>query len=256
MIGFPREQGVAVASVACLIACGGPSAATDLPPAPLTSELAAAPSAIKPFSARYKVVAFGFAAGTADITLEGGGGHYQYRTTLNPHGLFRLAIPSGATLTTWVETDGSNVHPLRYREDDGTKDTDEDVALDFDWNLGLVHGTADDEAVRLALSANAQDPMSLQLAVLTDFANRREPHRYAMVDKTKIKEYDYKAEGNARLDTALGALDTVIFSSSRTGSSKITRVWYAPALDYTPVRSEDIDDGRVRIRMTILSLKR
>jgi hypothetical protein len=77
-----------------------------------------------------------------------------------------------------------------------------------------------------------------------------------MVDKTKIKTYDYKREGVARLRTALGVLDTIVFTNSRAGSDKITRFWYAPTLDYLTVRSEDLVDGKLRTRMTIQSLKR
>jgi hypothetical protein len=232
------------------------------PPAPPLTTPAAPPAqaapALKPFAARYKVEAFGFTAGTADIVLQDGSdGRYEYTSALHPHGLFRLLIPSGATLTTSAESDGSTVRPLRYREEDGTEATSEDVALEFDWSRGVVQGVAHDEAVHLPLPANTQDPMSIQLAVLLDFANKRVPLRYSMVDKTQIKEYEYKSEGPARLDTPLGPLDTVIYSSNRPGqASRLTRVWYAPALDYTPVRSEDINDGKLRIRMTILSLKR
>ncbi len=230
------------------------------PPAPPPAPAAVAPTAValKPFTSRYKVEAFGFTAGMADITLTvQSDGRYQYSTALHPRGLARLVFPSNGTLTTLAEADGSSVRPLRYREEDGTAATDDDVALDFDWSQGIVHGTAHDESVRLAMPAKTQDPMSIQLAVLLDFANKREPLRYSMVDKTKIKVYEYKSEGQARLETALGPLDTVIYSSNRPGQpTRLTRVWYAPALDYTPVRSEDINDGKLRVRMTILSLKR
>jgi hypothetical protein len=232
-------------------------------PAPAATPAAApaqapAPPVLKPFNARYKVEAFGFSAGTADIILKNGtAGHYEYSTALHPRGLFRLVVPSNATLATSAEAEGTSVRPLRYREEDGTESTSDDVTLDFDWTHGIVQGVAQDEPVRLALPANTQDPMSIQLAVLLDFANKREPVRYPMVDKTQIKVYEYKSEGPARLETALGPLDTVIYSSNRPGQpNRLTRVWYAPALDYTPVRSEDINDGKLRIRMTILSLKR
>jgi len=256
-MAMDRKFGVRI--FATLIACLAAFAAEAQSPvasgpAPMA---AGAVIALKPFSARYKVEAFGFTAGTADITLTAGTeGHYEYRTSLNPRGLFRLAVPSGATLTTWVETDGATVRPLRYREDDGSRDTDKDVALDFDWPHGIVQGTSHEEPVRLNVPVNAQDPMSLQLAVLTDFANGREPHSYAMVDKTKVKQYQYRSEGRVRIQTELGALDTVVYSSTRPGSSKVTRVWYAPSLDYLAVRSEDHDNGRLRVRMSIISVKR
>jgi hypothetical protein len=261
------------AVLVALLACAAADSRAELPvhkvvaplvapppplPAPVTPPAPAPAPVLKPFASRYKVEAFGFTAGMADITLVvQSDGRYQYSTALHPRGLARLVFPSNGTLTTWAEADGLSVRPLKYREEDGTAATDDDVALDFDWAKGTVQGTAHDESVRLPLPANTQDPMSIQLAVLLDFAGKREPLRYSMVDKTKIKVYEYKSEGRARLDTALGPLDTVIYSSNRPGQpTRLTRVWYAPALDYTPVRSEDINDGKLRVRMTILSLKR
>jgi hypothetical protein len=257
-----RTQPPVSKAVAPLVAPQAPAQpAPTAPAAPApTAQTAAAPTAVtlKPFTSRYKVEAFGFVAGMADITLTvQSDGHYQYSTAIHPRGLARLVFPSNGTLTTLAEADGSSVRPLRYREEDGTAATDDDVALDFDWSQGIVAGTAHDKSVRLSLSANTQDPMSIQLAVLLDFASTREPLRYSMVDKTKIKVYEYKSEGRARLETALGPLDTVIYSSNRPGqANRLTRVWYAPVLDYTPVRSDDINDGKLRVRMTILSLKR
>ncbi len=266
MTGIERRQNFVFASLAALVACHGVSVSAQptAPPAPApatapasTPPQSAAAKALKPFSARYKIEFFGIPAGTADIILTNGtSGRYQYTTAPHPNALARFWFPSHGTLTSLAETDGFSVRPLQYREEDGTKATDEDVSLDFDWSQGVVHGVAHDEPVRLPLAAHTQDPMSLQLAVLMDFANKRAPAHYAMVDKTQIKEYDYKSEGQTRLDTALGPLDTVIYTSSRPGASKITRVWYAPALDFVQVRSEDSDNGRVRVRVTITSLKR
>ena len=228
------------------------------PPAPVTPPIAPPAPVLKPFWSRYTVEAWGITAGTTDITLAvQSDGRYQYTTAIHPRGLARLVFPSHGTLSTLAAADGSSVRPLRYREEDGTAATDDDVALDFDWSQGIVQGTAHDKPVRLALPANTQDPMSIQLAVLLDFASKREPLRYSMVDKTKIKVYEYKPEGRARLETALGPLDTVIYSSNRPGQpTRLTRVWYAPSLDYTPVRSEDINDGKLRVRMTIQKLTR
>ena len=46
------------------------------------------------------------------------------------------------------------------------------------------------------------------------------------------------AGGQRALETALGELDTVIYTTRRAGTDRTTRTWVAPALGYLPVKAE------------------
>jgi hypothetical protein len=146
------------------------------------------------------------------------------------------------------------VRPLKFRGDDGSDGTARDVRLDFDWREARVTGVAEDEKVDLALRPGMQDPLSVQIALMIELAAGRTPAEYWIVDKSRIKDYEYRAEGRALLRTAAGELDTVIWSSRRPGSDRVTRVWYAPSRGYAPVRAERLRGGSVEISMTLRSL--
>ena len=60
-----------------------------------------------------------------------------------------------------------------------------------------------------------------------------------MIDANKLKEYELHLEGNARIETALGELDTVVYMSKRANSDRFTRTWVAPALGYLPVKARE-----------------
>ena len=78
-----------------------------------------------------------------------------------------------------------------------------------------------------------------------------------MIDATKLKEYELHLEGNARIDTALGELDTVIYTSKRPATPRAyTRTWVAPALGYLPVKAERIDGKKVLITLLIQTVDR
>jgi len=62
-----------------------------------------------------------------------------------------------------------------------------------------------------------------------------------------------RLEGNARIDTALGTLDTVIYTSTNATGGRITRTWVAPALGYLPVRAERVRDKKVEFTILIQS---
>ncbi len=67
-----------------------------------------------------------------------------------------------------------------------------------------------------------------------------------MIDATKLKEYELQLEGNARIETALGELDTIVYTSKRHNSDRFTRTWVAPALGYLPVKAQRMRGKKVR----------
>ncbi len=213
---------------------------------------------VQPFAGSYSVNWHGLNAGTTDIELQrDGGGGYRYESRANARGMFRAFFSDEIRQTSWLELNEDGVRPVRYRADDGSDDTERDIALDFDWASGRVSGTAEQKEVALAVAPGTQDAMSIQIAVMRDLARGARPAVYVMLDKDRIKEYRYILEGEATLKTAIGELPTVVYRSERVGSSKrATRTWYAPSLGFVPVRAERLKDGKREWLMEIRSLKR
>ena len=128
--------------------------------------------------------------------------------------------------------------------------------LTFDWPKLKVTGTAKEHAVDLALPADAQDPMSLQISSLRDLAAGKLKPTAWMVDTDKLKDYEMRQEGTARIDTELGELDTVIYTSRRPNSDRVTRTWVAPALGYLPVKAERVRGKKLEFTLLIQSVDR
>lgn len=212
---------------------------------------------LQPFKTSFSVEWKGMNAGTAWLELtQTGPGQYRYVSRNNARGIFRLAFPDEITQTSDFLLENGIVKPLRYRADDGSADESRDISLDFDWNRNRVRGTAEKKPVDLEASTGLQDGMSVQIALIVELAAGRSPSMYWMIDKNKLKDYEYSSEGTARIRTTLGELDTVIWSSRRPNSDRITRVWYAPSLGYSPVKAERIRAGKVEVAMTLRSLAR
>jgi hypothetical protein len=78
-----------------------------------------------------------------------------------------------------------------------------------------------------------------------------------MIDANKLKEYELHLEGNARIETALGELDTVIYTSKRVGTAdRLTRTWVAPTLGYLPVKAESVRGKKVEVTLLIETVER
>lgn len=212
------------------------------------------PIDLKPFRASYVAEWKGLTAGNSILELRPAAGDtYAYTSTNTARGLFRMAFPDALSQTSTFRVTDGKVVPLTFR---GADEKQREINLTFDWTKLKLTGVAKEHAVDLALPADAQDPMSLQIATLRDLAAGSIKPAVWMVDSDKLKDYEMKREGNERLETALGQLDTVVYTSRRPNSDRITKTWVAPALGYLPVRAERIRGKKVEFTLKIESIDR
>jgi len=210
-------------------------------------------TAIAPFSAHYLADWKNINVGTSDLELKPDTepGHYLYTWTITARGIFRL-YRSEVTQKSWLSVDAGHIRPNRYRGEDGSSS----VNLDFDWDARRASGTSEGKAVDLKLEEGTQDLMSIQVEVMRDLRKGDLPKTFQIIDKDRLKEFIYAEEGNARIRTGLGELDTVIVSSRQAGNNRILRMWFAPSLGFVPVQAERTRDGKLEFAMRIKSLDR
>lgn len=210
---------------------------------------------VQPFTATYAVTFRGLNAGTLEMQLrqEADTGHLVYETRAHPSVLARLVVSSSALERSVMEVTPEGVRPLTWHLDDGKSGTKRDGALRFDWAQQSVSGEIENQKIELGTVSRLQDRLSIQIEVMHALARGIEPGTIPLVDDERIKEYTYKRTGEAVLDTKLGKLDTIIYESTRPGSSRISRVWHAPGLGFLPVRAEQIRKGKIETVMTLES---
>lgn len=211
---------------------------------------------VAPFKATYSVEYRGIRAGTLDFALRESGNKFIYESIAHPRGLARIVVNNNLREATEFILEGGVIVPRSYELDDGSRSTSDDTRLTFDWSTLKAIGTHEDKPIELALSAGIQDRMSAQVAVIQGLAAGKLPEKISFIDRNEIKEYTYKREREEKLKTPLGDLDTVVVQSSRPGSSRVSRLWYAPSLGYVPVRGEQERKGKVETVFAIESLER
>lgn len=184
----------------------------------------------------------GLNAGQSTLTLSRrDDGRWAYASRSTAHGLFKLAAPGEITQLSVFRVENGEVLPDHYRGDDGTSATKRDVNITFDWRTRRVTGVYEDMPVDVPIDIGVQDDLSVQIALLNALLHERLPAGFKLVDKNTIKEYQYTSEGRVRLETALGALDAVVFRSRKLGARSSTMFWCAPSLGYLPVKVERHD---------------
>jgi hypothetical protein len=218
---------------------------------------AAEPSCPQPFTITLDVEWRGMSAGTSTLQLtRKSATEYTYTSSNKASGFFKLAIPDTITQISNISIVDGKVRPGTYVGDDGSSDTDKDVSLNFDWTKNRVTGTAENKPVDEQLEPGVQDSLSVQLALMCALAAGQSPQSFHLIDKDEIKEYQYRHEGNATLDTPVGKLETVIYTSQRTGANRLTRLWIAPSLGYLPVRAEQVRKGKRELQLKVRAVER
>ncbi len=215
---------------------------------------AAAESDPVPFFAQYEAEWRGIPVGVSDLTLKADTtpGRFVYAWRISARGIFRLAYARDVVQTSRFTLDAGHARPDTYRGEEGSSV----VNLEFDWRSRHVRGMSEGKPVDLELEEGTQDLLSIQIEVMQDLKNGNLPKKFRIVDKDEAKEFAYTEEGAARIKTALGNLDTLVVTSSRTGSDRVLRMWFAPSLGMVPVQAERTRAGRAEFAMRIRGLKR
>ncbi len=213
----------------------------------------AADAAVAPFTAEYDVRYGRIPGGTSRTELTRTGDSWVLETTVTATGIARVVAPGTLRQRSEFRLEGDMPRPMHYLFDDGTKRTDRDVRLEFDWKANRVRGTAEDEPVDLALVPDLQDAATMQVLATARLRAGSEPGTIAMIEKDQVKHYRFTLLRREKLATALGEFDTVVYSSTRDGSNRETLSWYAPGLDYGVVQAQQLVKGKLGLHTRIRS---
>lgn len=216
---------------------------------------------IAPFRVSYSVGNNVITAGQATLELaETVDGVWRFKLETRPTGVFRLTGKGNVAETSdlrFVPTDddGFLVRPdtYRYRQDDERRRA---VDASFDWEDMLLSWTRRGKSDSISLAENpASDRLSVMLAVMSSLRQNEYTSEHLVFDSGKLKRVIFEVQGEDRLETSLGPMDTIrVLRRNLEGSSRTTVTWFAPSLDYMPVKIEQLKRGDLVARLTLRSL--
>jgi len=212
----------------------------------------------QPYEARYAVYRNGELIGQAELRLQQHGDRWIISSEgSGTHGLARLL---GATDTEQVEGQfaGGKFLPAQYFRHTRVAGVDHWWHARFDWpgnRVAVSQGrNAEAPGLELDMGDGALDPLSLKLELQRRLRDDERELSFFLVDEDEIKPQTYRVLPQERLETSLGCLDTLPVERVRTGSSRYTRAWYAPDLEYITVRLEHGKTGGDHMEMRISEL--
>lgn len=213
---------------------------------------------LQPYKARYQVHYRGLSGGQIETGLRPGpeAGQWLYETRAFPSLLGRVAVSSQARERSVMQVTPTGVRPLTFDFNDGSDGSAKDVRFAFDWNAQRVKGVAEGVPFEFDVPPGTQDTASVQAAMLVELLAHRKPTSFAILTGRRLREYRYWSEGRATVMTPFGQFETVVWANQRDGSTRVTKVWHAPALGYLPVQAMQYRKGQPEVQMRLLSLER
>ncbi len=213
---------------------------------------------LQPYKARYQVTYRGLSGGQIESSLARGpvAGQWLYETRAFPSMLARVVVSPQARERGVMQVAPDSVRPLSFDFNDGSAESAKDVRLKFDWAAGRVLGEAQGVPFELAVERGTQDTASVQAAMLVDLLAGRAPAGFPIVTGSKLRYYRYWQEGRATVMTPFGQFDTVVWANQRDGSTRVTKVWHAPALGFVPVQAVQYRKGQAETQMKLVALER
>ncbi len=229
----------------------------------LTAPVASAQSLagnLSPFEVVYEVGNNIISAGSAKLSLTRDGDEWTYSLSTKPTGIFKLTgkgkIQEISVFNVVSSADELQVQPKHYtfRQDEEARRS---VDAWFNWDENELTYKTHGEEVTEAFSDPILDRLSVTLSVMGQL--QRDGFDEALLqvfDGGNIKTVSFMNEGIETVETRIGPMETIkVRSQTASGSSRQTITWFAPSLDYVPVRIEQRKRGDLVARLTLSSLR-
>lgn len=181
-------------------------------------------------------------------------GEYSYLSETNTTGLASLLYKDKVVEQSTWRLDKGKIKPVQYLYDRSGGKKTRKVTVEFNWTSGMISTSVNGDAWHMPVRPNILDKLSYQLAIMHDLLEGRKNIDYTIADGGKIKTYHFKLLGEERLDTPLGKFKTLKLERHKPNTLDRTTLWCAQALNYLPVKVENIEKNGRKTTAMIESL--
>lgn len=186
--------------------------------------------------------------------FEAADGRYSIVSESKAIGLFRLAQPRPAILTSAGEMTANGLQPEHFAGSRGANDPRRAEAQ-FDWAASALTLTHDGKHDTLPLPPGTQDRLSIMYQFMFYRYDGRRALDFPMTNGRKLDRYRYAVQENVEIETPLGRMATLHLVKQRDPGDTETEIWLAPQHRYLPVRMVIVEDDGVRYEQLMTGLE-
>lgn len=137
--------------------------------------------------------------------------------------------------------EGIRPNEYRFRQE---VDEADNAQIRFDWAAAKAYTTSGGVTWAQAIEPDTQDRLSQQLQVRLDLSQGKRIMEYQVADGGKLKLYRFEVIGEETIKTPYGKMDCLKVAHSKGSRPPEHTIWFAPQLDYLPVKIERKLAGR------------
>jgi len=210
---------------------------------------------IKPFEANFTVGNNFVTAASAKLSLTGSDENWIYSLAIIPSGIFKLSGKGRIEELSTLKFVNNELQTQSYNHRQ-LGDKKRDVGALFDWTTNQLTFQYRDKDDVIVFADPIYDRFSITLTVRERLRSGFDQLTFQVFDRGRIKPVVFENAGLETLDTKLGELQAYKVRSYNDDGTRqrATTTWYAPSLDYVPVRIEQHKEGNLIARLSITSL--
>lgn len=204
----------------------------------------------RPFVASFSVARGIMTLGELNLSLSlDGDGQYTYHAHTQPGMLASWFSVDEITEESRGRMNAETLTPENYLYR-ASPDTEENTRIRFDWKSAKAYTTSSGVTWAQVITPGVQDRLSQQLALRLHLAQGKRTVEYQVADGGKLKRYRFQVVDEEPVKTPVGELPCLKVERSKEGRPADYIIWFAPALEYLPVKIERRKSGK-RYRMVL-----
>ena len=146
--------------------------------------------------------------------------------------------------TSTFEVKQDHLEPLAYEYARTGLGKNKTLKVEFDPACDIIKSDNNGEKKVHHEAKQVFDPLTYQLQLQADLADKKDTFSYQIADGKRIKQYDFDLIGNETIVTPIGPLKTTRVERVKANSDKKTIIWFADDWDYLIVKIDRIEDDK------------
>ncbi|MFQ6004943.1 MAG: DUF3108 domain-containing protein [Woeseia sp.] len=201
--------------------------------------------ALTPFTAVYDAKFRGLKASN-QLTLSAAddSGRIEYRSVSKARGLARLLKSDPIVEYTRFEEVDHKFRPIEYHYLFNSRGSKRNARIIFNQDDSVANSVYKTQSVDLDIQSEHVDRLLEQLVFRADLAAGTVAEKYPYIDRNALREAAYEKLGTETVETKAGSFDTVKYRRQRVGSRRSAIIWFAPELEFLPVRIQHFEGDK------------
>ena len=209
------------------------------------------------FEAIYEVRKGNIIVGEMTLSLRKHEDTLVYESRTYPVGIAAFFLGSQvATYRTVLEKTQGTYRTIQFRYEVQGNDKDRNEMYSFDWNTHRVYSRYKGRIATLEIAPHTFDRLSAQLLLMRKPQDGVHQYTCSVVTRGDVKEFVFQLESAQPIETRLGTFSAYKYVREK-NDGKNTRYteWYAESLNYIPVRSDKVSNGKTEISARITEVR-